>query len=140
MADGSANQTEVHRSRQVRAGSTEPRHLRAYDEEFDAVRIIREEDGHTSLTVMAHSTGGLIVPLWANRHRDAGVVDAVALNSPWFDLNANLMLRTMGTAAVDRIGRLKPRTIVGKFRPWQSSGGDIGLFGFALVRRRHGSR
>jgi hypothetical protein len=62
---------------------------------------------------MAHSATGLIVLLWANRNRDEAAVDAIA--NPWFDLNANLLSRTLGTAAVDRIGRLKPRTIVGKF-------------------------
>jgi alpha-beta hydrolase superfamily lysophospholipase len=89
--------------------------LEDYDEELDeAARIIREDEGHDVLVVMGHSTGGLITSLWAHRRRGRGIVDALVLNSPWFDLNASLFQRTLGTAAVHRIGTLKPRTVVGK--------------------------
>jgi len=36
------------------------------------------------LVIVAHSTGGLIVTLWAARH--PGVADALVLNSPWLEL------------------------------------------------------
>lgn len=36
------------------------------------------------LIVMGHSTGGLTLSLWANRH--SGVADAVVLNAPWLEL------------------------------------------------------
>ncbi|MHA7218707.1 alpha/beta hydrolase [Arthrobacter sp. MDT1-48-3] len=89
--------------------------LEDYDEELDeAARIIREDEGHDVLVVMAHSTGGLVTSLWAHRRRGRGIVDALALNSPWFDLNASLFQRTFGTAAVHRIGTLRPRVVVGK--------------------------
>lgn len=54
----------------------------------------------------AHSTGGLTVPLWLRDrgHRPAGLV----LNSPWFDLKGPWLLRTVGTAALDQIGRRAP--------------------------------
>jgi alpha-beta hydrolase superfamily lysophospholipase len=88
--------------------------LEDYDEELDeAARIVREE-GHDVLVVMAHSTGGLVTALWAHRRRGRGTVDALVLNSPWFDLNASLVQRTLGTAAVHRIGTLRPRTVVGR--------------------------
>lgn len=88
--------------------------LETYDEELDeAARIIREEEGHDVLVVMGHSTGGLISSLWAHRRRGRGVVDALVLNSPWFDLNASLFTRTLGTAAVDRLGVRRPRAVVG---------------------------
>ena len=89
--------------------------LEDYDAELDeAARIIREEEGHDVLVVMGHSTGGLITSLWANRRRGRGIVDALVLNSPWFDLNASFFQRTVGTAAVHRIGTLRPRVVVGK--------------------------
>ncbi|MUK03521.1 alpha/beta fold hydrolase [Vibrio cholerae] len=89
--------------------------LEDYDEELDeAARIIREDEGHDVLVVMGHSTGGLVTSLWAHRRRGQGIVDALVLNSPWFDLNASLFQRTLGTAAVHRLGTLKPRTVVGK--------------------------
>ena len=41
-----------------------------------AAQIIRHDDGHDTLVVMAHSTGGLIASLWAHRRRAARLVDA----------------------------------------------------------------
>jgi alpha-beta hydrolase superfamily lysophospholipase len=89
--------------------------LEEYDEELDlAARIIRDEDGHDFLIVMGHSTGGLITSLWANRRCGQGVVDALVLNSPWFDLNASLRQRTVGTAVIDVLGALRPNLVVGR--------------------------
>ncbi|WP_258069994.1 alpha/beta hydrolase [Arthrobacter sp. SX1312] len=89
--------------------------LDAYDEELDeASRIIREEEGHDVLVVMGHSTGGLVTSLWTHRRHGQGIVDGLVLNSPWFDLNASLFQRTLGTAAVHRLGTLRPRAVVGK--------------------------
>jgi alpha-beta hydrolase superfamily lysophospholipase len=105
--------------------------LDEYHEELDeAARIIREEEGHDVLVVMGHSTGGLITSLWAHHRRGQGIVDALVLNSPWFDLNASLFQRTLGTAAVHRLGTLRPRVVVGKLGSsygrylHRNSGGD----------------
>ncbi len=63
-----------------------------YFPEIDqAVRIIRES--HDELVVNAHSTGGLVAALWADRVRGRGLVDGLVLNSPFFDLNVPLPLR-----------------------------------------------
>ena len=94
------------------------RSLEDYDEELDeAVRLVREVDGHDVLVVMGHSTGGLVVPLWADRRRGRGLVDAIVLNSPWFDLSANVLMRTAGTAAVDVLGAVRPRQRVSTLAP-----------------------
>jgi alpha-beta hydrolase superfamily lysophospholipase len=85
--------------------------LRDYFEEIDeAVRRIRERDDHARLVVTAHSTGGLIASLWAH-HRKPGLAGMV-LNSPWLDLHGGLLLRTAGTAAIDRLGARRPYQIV----------------------------
>ncbi|WP_090929666.1 alpha/beta hydrolase [Nonomuraea jiangxiensis] len=57
----------------------------------EAVRIIRQD--HDELTINAHSTGGLITPLWADRVRGRGLVQGLVLNSPFFDLNVSTPLR-----------------------------------------------
>ena len=49
----------------------------------------RSETADVPVVVVAHSTGGLITPLWLDRRRRAGRVAPIAglvLNSPWFDL------------------------------------------------------
>lgn len=68
--------------------------LSDYDEEID---LALAEMGHGSraeagagarkLVVLGHSTGGLVLSLWAQRH--PGVADAIVLNSPWLVLQMN---------------------------------------------------
>lgn len=87
--------------------------LAEYFEDLDvATRIIREEHGHSTLLLNGHSTGGLIATLWAHARKDEDLVEALFLNSPWFDLNENFLLRTIGTRVIDRIAAVKPRWVL----------------------------
>lgn len=64
--------------------------LALYDDELErALAIVAETHPGLPVVVVAHSTGGLVVPLWLDRRRTDGRVEPVAglvLNSPWFDL------------------------------------------------------
>ena len=92
--------------------------LRAYLEELDAAaRIIREQDGHDVLVVLGHSTGGLLASLWAHARRGRGVLDALVLNSPWFDLDRSWFERVVLTRTVDVVGRFAPQLVVGTTSP-----------------------
>ncbi|PRY42600.1 alpha/beta hydrolase [Umezawaea tangerina] len=77
-----------------------------------AVRAVREDDGHSELVLMGHSTGGLIAALWAHERRADGLVDALVLNSPWFDLAEPWIMQTVGTAVVRGLGRVSPKLVV----------------------------
>ncbi|MDL4817862.1 alpha/beta hydrolase [Actinomadura opuntiae] len=71
--------------------------LSEYFPEIDeAVRIVRDVDGHGTLLLNGHSTGGLIAALWADRARGKGLVDGVFLNSPFLDINEPLPMRKIG--------------------------------------------
>jgi alpha-beta hydrolase superfamily lysophospholipase len=86
------------------------RDLRVYYEELDeAVRIIRDEDGHDRLLVNGHSTGGLVTALWAHDRRDRPPADAMFLNSPFLDLNAPAAVRRFVTPVAVALGRVRPR-------------------------------
>lgn len=92
--------------------------LAFYDVELErALRIVREETGGDVL-LAAHSTGGLVLPLWLDRlgRRPGGVrgagVTGLVLNSPWFDLQGPWYLRTLGTAVIDLVGRLCPKGVI----------------------------
>lgn len=100
--------------RSLREGQTPnyTTNLANYAAELDeAAHIIRVEDKHEQLIVLGHSTGGLVASLWANARPD--LVDGVILNSPWFDLNEPWLTRTIGTRAIDVLGAIAPRVIVG---------------------------
>jgi alpha-beta hydrolase superfamily lysophospholipase len=107
------------------------RSLTEYYAELDAaVRIIREEDEHETVLVHAHSTGGLITPLWAHRHRTASPIDGLALNSPFFDMNQPWLVRT----GIDLVG-----TRVGAFKPYAKlPAPDAGYYGKSIHRDHSG--
>jgi alpha-beta hydrolase superfamily lysophospholipase len=104
-----------HYGRSLRDGDT-PNYVTDIEEHFEeldaAVEAIHE-DGHTKLVVMAHSTGGLITPLWLDARKDHKV-DALVLNSPWFELAESPMLRTVGTSVISTIARFAPKWVVRK--------------------------
>jgi alpha-beta hydrolase superfamily lysophospholipase len=85
--------------------------LAVYDEELDAAAEIIRRD-HDILVVMGHSTGGLVASLWADRRRGKGIVDALVLNSPWFDLKGNWLARGPLTWIVDIIGGFAPHRLI----------------------------
>ena len=92
--------------------------LAIHAEELDiSARLLREEEDHDLLVVMGHSTGGLLVSLWAHARRDrpAGpVADALVLNSPWLELNRGWWDRVVTTRVADVLGRVTPRAVVGQ--------------------------
>lgn len=89
------------------------RSVTEYFAELDeAVRIIRTEDGHDSLIAAAHSTGGLVAALWADQRRATRPVDAMFLNSPFFEVNLPGWLRVPAGAAVAELGRQRPYAVL----------------------------
>ncbi|TDT97982.1 alpha-beta hydrolase superfamily lysophospholipase [Streptomyces sp. 846.5] len=92
--------------------------LALYDAELEqSVAVVA--DAHPGLPVIlaAHSTGGLVLPLWLDRRRAAGRVAPVAglvLNSPWFDLQGTPVQRgplTQALRVVAKIVPLRPLTL-----------------------------
>lgn len=83
--------------------------LAEYFEELDAAwQRITVRDGHTRVVLSAHSTGGLIVALWAAARKPKELAGLV-LNSPWLDLQGRSWMRSpAATAVIDRIGRRQP--------------------------------
>lgn len=86
--------------------------LAAYDAELErAMSLLGEEHPGLPVVVMAHSTGGLITPLWLDRRRREGRIDPIAglaLNSPWFDLQGAPVLRGPATWVIRGASRLRP--------------------------------
>ena len=77
-----------------------------------AAALVRGELGHRRLVLMGHSTGGLLASLWAHSLRETDVLDALVLNSPWFDLNARWFQRVVATRVLDVAGPLDPKRVL----------------------------
>ncbi len=86
-----------------------------YDAELDAAYdLITGRDGHRNVVVVAHSTGALVATLWSHRRRAAGrpTPSAFVLNSPWLDLQGSMLLRTVGTRALEQVGARRPYQVI----------------------------
>jgi alpha-beta hydrolase superfamily lysophospholipase len=87
--------------------------ITTYFTELDAaLNVIREVDGHRKVMVNGHSTGGLIAALWADRHKEDGVLDALFLNSPFFEFNVPAAVRGVVGPTYGAISRSKPYALV----------------------------
>ncbi|GAB3118753.1 alpha/beta hydrolase [Glaciibacter psychrotolerans] len=85
--------------------------LAAYDEDIEAaLSAMGHGEGSRSkrqLLLLGHSTGGLILSLWANRHR--GRASALVLNSPWLEFQASGVGRAAIQPIIDLQARVDPR-------------------------------
>ncbi len=72
------------------------RDLTVREEDIRAALAVIRDHGHTHVTLLGHSTGGLQAAVYAD-HPDAGI-DALVLNSPWLDVNRPPVLRAVATA------------------------------------------
>lgn len=83
--------------------------LTTYDEDIAAALDVIAADAAESegrrLVLFGHSTGGLVLSLWASRHPD--MADAVILNSPWLEFQL-APLRAAIAPVVELQARLRP--------------------------------
>lgn len=83
--------------------------LALYDADLSAALEVLEQE-HPGLPVLAvaHSTGGLILSLWLDRHRGRTPVAGLVLNSPWLDLQGKPWMRGPATQAIRALARVRP--------------------------------
>lgn len=91
--------------------------------------------GHPSVVPLAHSTGGLIVPLWLDhlrrsRTQSLEMINGVILNSPWLDLQ-------YPTWAV-RFIRPFAAFFGKRFPHMKVPGGGLGTYGHSIHSSKHG--
>lgn len=80
-----------------------------YFEEIDvAIDIIRQKDKNTFLILMGHSTGGLTSSLYAHHHRNDNIINALILNSPFFDMNKPTWFKKVVIPIIAKIGKNLP--------------------------------
>jgi len=105
------------------------RNLKDYYEEIQkGVDIIREE-GNEEIILMGHSTGGLILTLFAKEHTEKGHFHGLILNSPFFEFNKNKMIRMLLPLAA-LIGHFLPKVKI--------AGGFTEMYGLHLNKNYKG--
>jgi alpha-beta hydrolase superfamily lysophospholipase len=107
-------------------------HLATYDEEIEAAL---DAMGHgvgatptRKLVLMGHSTGGLVLSLWANRN--PGRVSALVLNSPWLEYQLTGAARTVAAPVVGFQARLNPKAPLANI--------DMGFYNRSIWKERDG--
>ena len=110
--------------------------LRHYFVELNAALEIMRADGVQRIAVNAHSTGGLIASLWAHeirhRTREEGAIEAMLLNSPWFDISEPLPVRLLAVLGLEVLSRVNPIMPM----PWLKKGD--GAYGRSLHKNYGG--
>ncbi|GAB5080468.1 alpha/beta hydrolase [Arthrobacter sp. AD-310] len=85
--------------------------LADYDAEIDVARgLISVESGPSPLTLMGHSTGGLVAVLWASRNPAA--VSHLVLNSPWLEMHGSSLVRRAASGVVAPVARFRPEAVL----------------------------
>ncbi|MFK5857530.1 MAG: alpha/beta hydrolase [Bacteroidota bacterium] len=85
------------------------RSMSEYYEEIDkAIDIIRNKSDNNFLILMGHSTGGLISSLYAHKHKTDNIIDAIILNSPFFDMNKPAWFKKTALPLTAFIGKQFP--------------------------------
>jgi len=88
------------------------RNIEEYYEELDmAVEIIRKKDRNNFLVLMGHSTGGLITPLYTHDRAREKTVNALILNSPFFEFNAPAALLKTAIPLFSAFGKSFPEML-----------------------------
>ncbi|MFD1212511.1 alpha/beta hydrolase [Arthrobacter sp. GCM10027362] len=62
--------------------------------------------GEPRLTLMGHSTGGLVAALWAADH--PGQLQALVLNSPWLEMHHSPLVRHAAASVLQPLSRFRP--------------------------------
>ena len=86
----------------------EVRDMSEYYADIDSALSVIRREGNDRVVLMGHSTGGLTTSLYCHARRDNHPVDALILNSPFFDWNFNALFRHVLIPAVAFIGGFFP--------------------------------
>mgnify|MGYP001032561654 CR=1 FL=1 len=92
------------------------RNINEYFEDISAALKIMADEGCTKLLLYGHSMGGLVTALYVSQYEGNGLIKAVFLNSPFFEMNENWITRKLLVPLVSVLARTMPNVPVpGRF-------------------------
>lgn len=106
------------------------RDLSEYYADIDSALAQLKQDGMDWILLNGHSTGGLIVSLYAADHQQNPMFDALFLNSPFFDMNLSWFMETIATPLGAFLGEYYPENVL--------TGAPFALYGMSLHEKDYG--
>lgn len=106
------------------------KNLSEYFADLDTAIAIIKAEGNRDIVLMAHSTGGLITPLYLQSKGNKLPVSALILNSPFLDMNMSWFMEEVVIPVISFIGNYFPNLEV--------EGKGISQYAHSLLKRIHG--
>lgn len=106
------------------------RDLSEYDEDINQALQQIEAEKHTFVLLSGHSTGGLIVSLYAHKNPQNTLIKGVFVNSPFYAFNKSQFFKKRVIPMASFLGS--------KFPKWNIRGGFSDLYGRSLHKNKHG--
>ena len=88
------------------------RTIKEYYADIDTAIAIILNEKHKFIVLCGHSTGGLTASIYANDGNKRKEIDALWLNSPFFDMNLNIVLKRLGVPLVSTVGGMNPNITI----------------------------
>ena len=88
-----------------------PNYCRNVEEYFEEISLALEQiynNDNQKIIFLGHSTGGLIVPLYAEKGSKKDLIRDIVLNSPFLDLNELGIVRSVGVPLLGIISKFAP--------------------------------
>lgn len=104
--------------------------LAEYDADIEKALQQIQTEQHTEVLLCGHSTGGLIVSLYAHKNPNSKLFHAIFANSPFFDFNQSYFLRRFIVPILSLLGKKFPNAKV------PASFSDI--YGQSTHKSKHG--
>jgi len=107
------------------------KNIQEYYADIDTALAIIQQEGHDSIQINAHSTGGLIALAYAQAHsQKANGLYKLVLNSPFVDMNQSPFNEKIAIPMVSFLGRFFPNMKV--------PDGVSTLYGESIAKQYHG--
>lgn len=84
------------------------RSLSEYYPDIDEALSIIKKEGNKEVVLFGHSTGALIITLYAKVRKEKSLFDALICNSPFYDFNGPLFQKKTLLPMLSLLGRLNP--------------------------------
>lgn len=105
------------------------RDLSEYYQDIDTALAIIKQENNDEVLLSGHSTGGLIITLYAADKKDSDLFDALFLNSPFFEFNLPF-IEKIAIPLAAKLGTILPNKLIG--------GGFSKLYGQSLHKSEYG--